>query len=155
MSYSPDSRDGGEKRRGTVAVKSMIRRNRPVSSHLHPAIYWTIVGLAGWLVLSVWGFFGSGYAGLALAVVSIFIGIAVAIPLLLWAIARRHPPAHTDPRDSASFNETLSEWLAHKLDINTGQMKATVAAVEILLPIAAVAFGMTVFALVRHLDGVV
>ena len=33
---------------------------------MHPAVYWVIVGLAGWLVLSVWGFLGSGYAGLAL-----------------------------------------------------------------------------------------
>jgi hypothetical protein len=34
-------------------------------------------------------------------------------------------------------------------------MKTTVAAMEILLPIAAVAFGMTIFALVRYFDGVV
>jgi hypothetical protein len=49
----------------------------------------------------------------------------------------------------------LTEWLAHDFDASTGRTKATVAAIEILLPIAAVAFGMKIFALVRYFDGVV
>jgi hypothetical protein len=107
------------------ALEAAARTKRPASDRVHPAVYWVIVGLAGWLVLSVWGFLGSGYAGLALAVVTIFIVIAVTL------------------------------WLAHEFDVDAGRMKATVAAMEILLPIAAVAFGMTIFALVRYFDGVV
>lgn len=138
--------------RGDPAPSSAARGNRPASDRAHPAIYWMIVGLAGWLVLSVWGFFGSGYAGLALAVVTIFIVIAVAIPLVLWAIARNYRKGSATHREA---DEPLSEWLAHEFDIDTGRIKATVAAMEILLPIAAVAFGMTIFALVRYFDGVV
>lgn len=134
------------------ALQAAARVKRPASERVHPAIYWIIVALAGWLVLSVWGFLGSGYAGLALAVVTIFIVIAVTVPLALWGIAR-HYGRRTTHRDNP--DETLSEWLAHGFDVDTGRMKATVAAMEILLPIAAVAFGMTIFALVRYFDGVV
>ena len=59
------------------------RRNRSVSESLPRGIYWIIVGLAAWLVLSAWGFAGSGYTGLALGVVSLFIAIAVGLPLVL------------------------------------------------------------------------
>ena len=70
------------------------------SDQLHPWIYRTIVGLAVVLILSVWGFFGPGYSGLALAVVTIFIFIAVAVPAILWRIWRSHA---TDPDQPESF----------------------------------------------------
>jgi hypothetical protein len=135
------------------ALEAAARTKRPASDRVHPAVYWVIVGLAGWLVLSVWGFLGSGHAGLALAVVTIFIVIAVTLPLALWGIARRYRRRRMARPDDS--DESLSEWLAHEFDVDTGRMKTTVAAMEILLPIAAVAFGMTIFALVRYFDGVV
>jgi hypothetical protein len=139
--------------RRTPAPPAAARIKRTASNRVHPAIYWIIVALAGWLVLSVWGFLGSGYAGLALAVVTIFIVIAVTVPLTLWGIARRYGRHRAAAQDDS--DESLSEWLAHEFDVDAGRMKTTVAAMEILLPIAAVAFGMTIFALVRYFDGVV
>jgi hypothetical protein len=127
------------------------RPNRPVSRGLPRQLYAIIVALAVWLIFSVWGFFGSGYTPLALAVVSLFIVIAVGLPLLLGLIARRHRADNANPTES----DSLSEWLDRDFEAHTGRMRGAVAAAQILLPIAAVAFGMTIFALVRHFDGVV
>jgi hypothetical protein len=124
------------------------RSNLPVSQNLPRQIYWAIVGLSVWLVLSVWGFLGSGYSALALSVVSLFIGIAVCLPLLLALIARRHRPSRRDDAEDG----TLADWLGRDFEGHTGRMSGAVAAIQILLPIVAVAFGMTIFALVHHFD---
>ncbi len=145
---------GGRKepRGNAVVAKGMTiddpRSNRSVSQGLPSQLYAIIVALAVWLIFSVWGFFGAGYTSLALAIVSLFIVIAVGLPLLLGLIARRHRSGNTDPAEPNS----LSEWLGRDFAAQTGRMRGTVAAAQILLPIAAVAFGMTIFALVRHFD---
>ena len=127
------------------------RSNQPVSQDLPPQLRAIIVALAVWLIVSVWGFVGAGYTPLVLAIVSMFIVVAVGLPLLLGLIARRHRVGNADPAES----DSLSEWLGRDFAAHTGRMRGAVAAAQILLPIAAVAFGMTIFALVRHFDGVV
>jgi len=125
--------------------KTYNRPNVPTSDQLHPWIYRTIVGLALLLILSAWGFFGPGYSGLALAVVSAFIFIAVAIPLSPWWISRHHT---TDPDQPESF----AAWQERDFEICEGRLKGADAALQVLLPIAAVSLGMAVFALVLHFD---
>ena len=127
------------------------RSNVTVSRTLPRQIYSIIVALAVWLVLSVWGFTGAGHTVLALSVVSLFSVIAVGLPLLLGLIARRHQADTANPAEW----DSLSEWLDRDFDAHTGRIRGAVAAAQILLPIAAVAFGMTIFALVRHFGGVV
>lgn len=118
------------------------------SDQLHPWVYRTIVGLALSLILSVWGFFGPGYTKLALTVVSLFFVVAIAIPTILWRIWRSHAG-----REAASSEpESFSAWQAHDLSIDQGRLKGTEAAIQVLLPIVAVALGMAVFALVLHFD---
>jgi len=41
-------------------------------------------------------------------------------------------------------------WLAGEFDTNTGRVRGIAATVEIILPIAAVALGMAIFALVLY-----
>src|SRR5262245_31265560 len=41
---------------GGAMSTELIRHNRPISDHLHPAVYAAMAGLALWLVVSVWGF---------------------------------------------------------------------------------------------------
>jgi hypothetical protein len=130
-----------------VVVRSDLRSNLPVSDGLPRQLYWIIVGLAVWLIFSVWGFFGTGYTGLALTVVSLFITIVVGLQLLLALIGRRR-----FPRDSDAEAMSLTEWLSRQFAVHTGQIKGLVAAIEILMPLVAVAFGMTIFALVHHFD---
>jgi len=120
------------------------QRPKQASDQLHPWIYRTIVGLALILILSAWGFFGP-YSGLALAVVSAFIFIAVVIPIILWRIWRNHT---TDPDRSDSF----AAWQERDFEICDGRLKGTEAALQVLLPIAAVSLGMAAFALVLHFD---
>jgi hypothetical protein len=120
---------------------------RPGSTGLHPVIYRTIVGLCLWLVISVWGFIGSGQTGLALTVVSLFIAVAVGIPVLLWRIWR----GRADHRHDAAEAMPFGAWLDGEFEASPGRQRGVEAAVEVLLPIAAVAFGMSAFALVLHL----
>jgi hypothetical protein len=126
--------------------RDVIRHDRPVSDHLHPLVYKAVVGLALWLVLSVWSFAGGGYTDFLLAVVSGFVFIAVAIPHALWRVWRKNQGS-----DAAGENgESFRDWASGEFDTWQGRLRGANAAVEILLPIAAVAFGMTAFGIVWH-----
>jgi len=123
-------------------MREVVRHDAPVSDRLHPLVYAAIAGLALWLVVSVWGFAGAGYTDYLLAVVSGFIFIAVAIPFMLWLNWRR------GNEEARAHGGTFREWASGDFDTWQCRVKGSNAALEILLPIAAVAFGMTAFALV-------
>jgi hypothetical protein len=120
----------------------LVPVERPGSDRLHPFVYAAIVGLAAWLVLSLVEFTGDRYVDYLLAVVGGFFIVAAAIPIVLWRMACHHD--HTSRQGCGS----LHEWQTGKFDIWQGRLKGREAAVQILLPIAAVAFGMTAFGLV-------
>jgi ABC-type proline/glycine betaine transport system permease subunit len=66
-------------------TRELIRHNRAISDHLHPLVYKAMAGLALWFAFSAWVFFGEeSYTALALAVVSLFLLILVAIPFTIW-----------------------------------------------------------------------
>jgi len=113
----------------------------------HPAIYRIIAGLAVLLVLSVWGFAGGGRSGLALAVVSLFILITAVLTAVLYRIWRRNA-AHGEDDAPVPFGD----WLAGEFDSGEGRLTGAAAAVTALLPLAAVAVGMAIFAVVRDLS---
>jgi hypothetical protein len=106
---------------------------------LHPRVYALMIALAGWLVLSVWIFSGIGSTDYLLAIVSGFIFVAVALPFILSRQRRR-----SGDRETPSFRT----WESLDFDTWTGRLRGSHAAAEILLPIAAVAFGMTAFGIV-------
>ncbi|MGH6923048.1 MAG: hypothetical protein ACRED5_04690 [Propylenella sp.] len=118
---------------------------RPVSTNLHPAVYKAMLALALWLVLSIWwGFVGGGESGLEIAIATVFIIISVGLPLVAlrtWWKSRRRTE-----RSNASFQD----WAAGDFETGQGRLPAVEAAVQALLPIAAVAFGMTIFGIVGH-----
>jgi hypothetical protein len=120
--------------------------DRPPSDQLHPKVIVAIFVLGLWLVLSIWGFVGRGYADLALAVASLFVLIALGLPGVLWLITRRARPA-PDARDQ---RESFARWITGEFETHRGRLKASDALIEVLLPIAAVSFGMTIFALTLH-----
>jgi len=90
-----------------IAMHSDADSNLPVSDQLPRQLYWIIVALAVWLVASVWGFTGKGYTELALTVVSLFLGVAVGLPLVLELIARRYRSPHSG-RGAAPLVERLA-----------------------------------------------
>lgn len=119
----------------------LVRTDRAVSTGVHPFVGATILGLVLWLVISVWGFASGGYSNLLLVVVTGFMVMAVAIPYVLWRVWRTEHSADERP-------QSFHEWRQTDFDTWPGPVKGTNAAIEILLPIAAVAFGMTAFAIV-------
>ncbi len=117
-----------------------------------------MVGLAVWLLISAWVFFdGTGYINLALVMVSVLFIMAIGIPFMLSRAAphadQGAPPdvATTDGAsgsETGSATESFGDWIHGDLDAWTGRCRSWTAAAEILLPIAAVAFGMMAFGIV-------
>jgi hypothetical protein len=107
-------------------------------------VYAAFIGFVAWMGLAAWGFAGPGYADLSLAVVTGLLIVAIAIPLILWRVWR----ANTDER--ADDRMRFSEWKSMQFETWQDRVKGSDAAVEIILPIAAAAIGMTAFAIVFH-----
>ena len=120
-----------------------VRYDRP-NDELHPLIYRSMIGLTIWLVLSVWMLFSRGaYEGLTLSVITLFFLILISIPVLLWLTWQRH----IEPREQQNHAAPFGEWISHPFETWTGGISGREAAIQILLPIAAVAIGMTIFGL--------
>ena len=128
------------------------RSPQRVSNDLHPRIYMAAAGLLIWFVVAAWLLFGgSGYIGLALAVISLLVCMAIAIPVVLWGANVKAQPSNISSRATQQASETLGAWLRGQFATWTGQEKGTTAAIEILLPLAAVAFGVTMLGVVLEL----
>ena len=121
-----------------------VRPNRPANDELHPLVYRSIIGLTIWLVLSAWALFSRGeYEGLTLSIITLFFVILTGIPVLLWLTWRRN----ARPNEGHGYVPSFTEWSSHPFESWTGSVSGREAVMQILLPIAAVAFGMTVFGL--------
>jgi hypothetical protein len=117
-----------------------------VTKRLHRRVYALLIGLSAWLVLSVWLFAGGGVADYLLFIVSGFIFIAVALPFILSRVGRSG-----DTADAGTAEPSYHDWAAADFDTWQGRLHGNEAATQILLPIAAVAIGMTVFGVVFHI----
>jgi hypothetical protein len=104
-------------------------------------------GLLIWFVVAAWLLFGgSGYIELALAMISVLVFMAIAIPLALW---RTNQTAQRSAGSlPAAEQASLGKWLRGQFATWTDQEKGSTAAIEILLPLAAVAFGITALGIV-------
>jgi len=133
-----------------------------VSDQLHPLIYRAAAGLLIWFVAAAWLLFNdASYTKLAFAMISVLVFMAVGIP---WAlshasvVAQRNATGEGGIRaDVAEGNavkqtpETLGSWMRGQFATWTDREKASTAAVEVLLPLAAVAFGLTAIGVVFEL----
>jgi len=128
-------------------MRYVRRSNVPVSEGWPREFYWLIVGLGLWLAVSIWGFCGAGYTALVFAVIGLLIAVAVGLAAVAVLVARRRGRPREDPRPGS-----LAAWLDSEFVAHTGGLKGAAAAAQVILPLAAVAFGMTLFAIVRHLD---
>ena len=81
--------------------------------------------------------------GLMLAVVSGFFLMAASIPFVLWRVWLRHGTGQSN-------QESFREWLAGDFDSAQDRRRAVGAAVEIALPLAAAAIGMTIIGIIFH-----
>ena len=96
------------------------------------------------VVLSVWAFFNTGaYIGLALAMITLFFSIIVAIPIVIWMTWQHNAP----PQETCAPTESFYVWASEGFVTSTGTLSGHEAALQILLPIVAVSIGMTIFGL--------
>jgi hypothetical protein len=121
--------------------------NRPTTATLHPRVYLTLIALAAWFVLSAWGFGENSQTAYLLVVVSGLVFVAVAIPCVLLRMAYRRAP---DSADDDATARSFRDWAAQDFETWQDRVRGLNAAIEILTPIAAVAFGMTGFAILLH-----
>jgi hypothetical protein len=118
-----------------------------VSNRPHPVIYKAIVGLELWFAASAWVFFGSApHMGLILAIVTTLFIMAIGIPFVLWRVGERARRSETRPADQPA--EPFPAWIEGEFATWTGHQRSVTAAIEILLPIAAVAIGITALGVV-------
>ncbi len=130
-----------------MSSNSDSRKERPVTTELHPLVYAALIGFVSWLIIAVWGFARDPYADYLLVVVSGFIALFVAIPATLWLMVQRQ---RASDQNGQHDREAFRDWAAGEFDTWQDRVKGANAAVEILLPIAALAIGMTAFAVVVH-----
>jgi hypothetical protein len=154
---------GRQFRAGMIAIRwhggltTPVQPPHKVSDRLHPLVQKAAAGLLIWFVVAAWLLFGSaGYIDLALAMVSVLVFMAIAIPWAIWcagAAARRRDRAAstTDPTGVAEApSETFAAWLQGHF-VTWTEQKSSTAIVEVLLPPAAVAFGLTAIGIVFQL----
>lgn len=115
-----------------------------ITDRLHPGVYLALAGLGLWYAFSAWAFGGGAYTDYLLAVVTGLIIIAILIPVGIWRIWHSHPHEEAE-------RERFKFWAAGDFRIWQDRMKARNAAIEILLPVAAVAFGLLILAIINNL----
>ena len=127
---------------------------RPVTSWLHPWVHAAVIGLVLWFVVWVWSFAGVGVTDYLLFIVSGFIFIAVALPLILSRVGRAHNATNGDATKRDDKPAPFRDWARGDFDIWQGRLTGAQAAMQIILPIAAAAFGMMAlgiaFQIVEH-----
>jgi hypothetical protein len=124
-------------------LKTELKRR--ATSVLHPRVWMLLVLFAGWFALAVWNFAGGGLSDYLLVIVSGFIFVVVTLQLILSRVGRRREAAEHDAKPS------LRDWATFDFETRQGRLSGAEAALQILLPIAVAAIGMTAFGIVFHI----
>src|SRR3954462_8210186 len=126
-------------------TKELVAHNKPVFDHLHPRVYQAAIGLVVWYVLSAWLLFDrKDDIGLPLAMVSVLLLVAVLLPLALVLVWKRHPLPDQQRPHQLSFHD----WSVGDFAVWGARLHGSHAAIDVLLPLAAVAFGLTALGIV-------
>jgi hypothetical protein len=131
--------------------RELVAHNKPVFDQLHPKVYAAAIGLVAWFAVAAWILFDrQPDISLPLAMVSVLFFIAILIPLALSQVWRRHQAPEPHP-ETTSFRD----WRAGDFAVWGSRVRGTEAVIDLLLPLAAVAFGLTaigiVFLICSHL----
>jgi hypothetical protein len=122
--------------------------NPPTTDQLHPFVYRALVFLAVWFVVAAWILFSwGGYIELDLGIVTVLVFMLIAIPSALQLIRRTSRPSGAAQGGDRSFRD----WISGDFDTSQGRRRSTSASLEILLPMAAAAVGLTAIGVVFDL----
>ena len=123
--------------------RELVPHNRPIFDQLHPNVYKAAVGLVALFVLAAWILFDrQNDIGLPLAIVSVLLLVAVLLPWSLSLVWQRHQMDQRVP------NIPFREWKIGDFAVWGSKLRSTDAAIDMLLPLAAVAFGLTALGIV-------
>jgi hypothetical protein len=126
-------------------TRELVPHNRPVFDGLHPSVYKVAVGLVAMFAVAAWILFDRRPdIELPLAMVSVLLFVAVLLPLSLVLIWRKYrPPSQRHPGQI-----TFRDWIAGDLSVRGSRLRGVHAAIDVLLPLAGVAFGLTAIGIV-------
>ena len=131
-------------------TRELAHHNRPVFDQLHPNVYKAAVGLVALFVLAAWILFDrQNDIGLPLAMVSVLLLVAVLLPWSLSLVWQRYELAHRRHPEKISYRD----WKIGDFAVWGGKLRGTHAAIDMLLPLAAVAFGLTALGIVFVIVG--
>jgi hypothetical protein len=120
--------------------RELVAHNRPVFDQLHPNVYRAAVGLVVWFALAAWVLFDRrNDIELPLAMVSVLLLVAVLLPWSLSLVWKRHRMPHEREPHRIPFRD----WRIGDFTVWGSKLRGTDAAIDMLLPLAAVAFGLT------------
>jgi hypothetical protein len=126
--------------------RELHHHNQPVTDRLHRRVYQTAFGLTTWLVIASWLFFDIGpHADSYLLPVTTFFVVAMAVPLSIWWVW-----STVGPGAGREKGMGLRDWLSGDFDARRYRLRASEAAIQVLLPIAAAAIGITAIGVVAH-----
>jgi hypothetical protein len=126
-------------------ARELVPHNRPVFDQLHPNLYKAAVGLVALFVLAAWILFDrQNDVGLPLAMVSVLLLVAVLLPWSLSLVWQRHQREHQRHPNKISFRD----WRIGDFAVWGSKLHGTQAAIDMLLPLAAVAFGLVALGIV-------
>ena len=124
-------------------TREPVAHNRPANetyTQLHSAIPKIAAGLVAWFVLMAWIFFDrQSFVALPLAFITVLFlvaGVCFSGSFLVWY---RHQPDYGKHPNEVPFRD----WITGKFAVWGSQQSARQATTDILLPIAAAAFGIT------------
>jgi len=114
--------------------------NKSATGRLPRWVYALLVGLAGWFALASWIFAAPGPTDYLLVVVSGFIFVAVGLLFILGCVKRNEEPGPDDQSVEPPSFRDRSKW---DLEVFQSRLSVSQAAMQILLPLATAALGMT------------
>jgi hypothetical protein len=127
-----------------------VAHNRPAFDQLHPKIYGAAAGLVAWFALMAWVLFDrNSDISLSLGFVTLLFVVAVGLPWILSRLWHNHRMSNEPQQEHMS----LRDWEAGDFVVWGATLHGTHAAIDVLLPLMAVSFGLTaigiVFVIVR------
>ena len=125
--------------------RELANHNRPTFEQLHPTVIKVAAGLVAWFVLMAWVFFDrQSVVGLPLAFVTVLLLVVSLLFGALSLVWYRHRPAHSRHPNEIPFRD----WSTGNFAVWDGKLQGGQAAIQILLPAAAAAFGLTAIGIV-------
>lgn len=118
-------------------------------SGFHPLVYKAAIGFVALFVVAAWVTFDrQSDIELPLAILSVLLFIAVLLPYLLWRIWRtgqERPP-------TLMSNKGFRKWMKGSTEVWQSKLRSSDAAIDMLLPLAAVALGLVALGIVFELS---